>query len=149
MFEELAQTGVKTIIRVRHLRRTVRGYRRRRPGHRHGGRARRRRDRQLRAGAVPLVQTPEVVLALQGARRPSGIPGTGGSSWTKALFFPGVLPLPYEAYLKANIIAVEMSCRRCSSWRACAGLYAGGLLVADGNPGKAQRKRNTIPIARL
>jgi len=70
MFEELAQTGVKTIhSRVGTCGGLVEAIRRRRPGHRHGGRAAKTACRPARAGAVPLVQHARVVLASRGPRQ--------------------------------------------------------------------------------
>jgi uridine phosphorylase len=137
MFEELAQAGAKTIIRVGTC----------------GGLAEAIEDGDLvistaavREDGVtdqlvpvpyPSFSTPEVVLALQEAAQATGHRWHRGITWTKAAFFPGVLPYTGEAYIKAGVIAVEMELSALLVMAGLRGIRAGGILVSDGNPTKA------------
>jgi uridine phosphorylase len=134
MFEELAQAGSKTIIRVG----TCGGLT---PNINDGdlviATAAVREDGvtdQMVPLAYPCFSTPEVVLALQQSAQVVGQPWHRGIVWTKALFFPGVLKPAHEAYLKAGIIAVEMELSALLVMASMKGLSAGGILVSDGNP---------------
>ncbi|MBN8618607.1 MAG: nucleoside phosphorylase [Anaerolineae bacterium] len=141
MFEELAMAGVKTIIRVG----TCGGLQ---PNIEDG-------DLVIATGTIredgvtdqfvplpyPAFSTPEVVLALQHAARQIAHPWHRGVVWTKALFYPGVIP-PTDVYLKAGIVAVEMELAALLIMASVRGLNAGGILVSDGNPAKEQKEYN-------
>ena len=93
---------------------------------------------QLVPVAYPAFSTPEVVLALQQSAQSHGYPWHRGVIWTKALFFPGVLPTAFEAYVKAGVIAVEMELTALLVMAGIRGIRAGGILVSDGNPTKSK-----------
>ncbi len=134
MFEELAQAGSKTIIRVGTC----------------GGLVEEIDDGdliistgviredgvsdQLVPTAFPAFSTPEVVIALQQSAQAHEHRWHRGIVWTKALFFPGVLPAQNEVYRKAGAIAVEMELSALLVMAGLRGISAGGILVADGNP---------------
>lgn len=136
MFEELAQAGSKTIIRVGTC----------------GGMAEEVEDGelviatgcvredgltdQLVPTAYPALSTPEVVFALQRAAQEIRHPWHRGIIWTKAVFFPGVIVPPFEAYVQAGVIAVEMELAALLVMAGLRRIRAGGILVADGNPVK-------------
>lgn len=136
MFEELVMAGAKTIIRVGTC----------------GGMSPEIEDGDLVIAtggvredgvsdqmvpfAYPALSTPEVVLALQQSAQSHGHPWHRGVIWTKALFFPGVLPSASEAYVKAGVIAVEMELTALLVMAGIRGINAGGILVSDGNPTK-------------
>ncbi len=142
MFEELAIAGAKTIIRVGTC----------------GGMTADIEDGDLviATGAVredgvtdqlvpvayPAFSTPEVVLALQQSAQANGHPWHRGVIWTKALFFPGVLPTLADAYQKAGVVAVEMELSALLVMAGVRGLQAGGILVSDGNPAKGEVEYN-------
>lgn len=145
MFEELAMAGVKTFIRVGTC----------------GGTTMQIDDGDvvIATGVVredgltdqmvpvpyPAFSTPEVVLALQRAAIESGHPWHRGVTWTKALFFPGVLQPYWEEYLEAGVIAVEMELSALLVMAAMKGLRAGGILTVDGNPVKRQEQAEYNP----
>lgn len=136
MFEELAQAGSKTIIRVGTC----------------GGLAPEVEDGDLviATGTVredgvsdqlvpvsyPALSTPEVVIALQESAQAVGHAWHRGIVWTKAMFFPGVVESGYAAYVKAGVIAVEMELSALLVMAGLRGVRAGGILVSDGNPVK-------------
>lgn len=142
MFEELAQAGVKTIIRVGTCGGTVEAI--------DDG------DLIIATGVVredgvtdqlvpvpyPSFSTPEVVLSLQQSAQSSGHRWHRGVVWTKALFFPGVLTPQSEAYVKAGVIAVEMELSALLVMASIRGIQAGGILVADGNPKQKEKEYN-------
>jgi uridine phosphorylase len=135
MFQELAMAGVKTMIRVGTC----------------GGLAAEIEDGDLIIAtaavredgvtdqmvpmAYPSFSSPEVVLALQQSAQEVGQPWHRGVIWTQALFFPGVIP-PFDGYLRASVIAIEMELSALLVMAAMKGLRAGGILTADGNPMK-------------
>ena len=136
MFEELAQAGSKTIIRVGTC----------------GGLAPEIEDGDLviATGAVredgvsdqlvppayPALSTPEVVIALQESATAVAWAWHRGVIWTKAAFFPGVVESGYGMYVKAGVIAVEMELSALLVMAGLRGIRAGGILVSDGNPVK-------------
>ena len=133
MFEELAQAGVKTIIRVGTCGGMIAPID---DGDLVIATGTVREDGvsdQLVPPAYPAFSTPEVVLALQQAAQGGGARWHRGIVWTKALFFPGVLPSLGEAYQKANVIAVEMELSALLTMASVRGIDAGGILVSDGN----------------
>jgi len=91
---------------------------------------------QMIPPSFPAFSTPEVVLALQKAAQASGHAWHRGIVWTKSLFFPGILTPPYELYIKAGVIAVEMELSALLVLAGLKGLRSGGILVCDGNPTK-------------
>jgi uridine phosphorylase len=138
MFEELAMAGSKTIIRVGTCGGLVEAID---DGDLVISTATVREDGvsdQLVPVAYPAFSTPEVALALQAAAQAVGHPWHRGITWTKAAFFPGVIMPPYEGYLKAGIIAVEMELSALLVMAGLRGVRAGGILVVDGNPVKRQ-----------
>lgn len=88
---------------------------------------------QLVPVAFPAFSTPEVVLALQQSAQALGHPWHRGIVWTKAVFFPGVLPVANDMMMKAGVIAVEMELTALLIMAALRGIQAGGILVSDGN----------------
>ena len=145
MFQELAIAGVKTFIRVGTC----------------GGTTQEIDDGdvvvatgvvredgvtdQMVPAPYPAFSTPEVVLALQRAAIESGHPWHRGVTWTKAVFFPGVLKPPWEEYLQAGVIAVEMELSALLVMAAMKGLRAGGILTVDGNPLKRKEQTEYNP----
>jgi uridine phosphorylase len=133
MFEELAMAGSKTIIRVGTC----------------GGMLAQIKDGDLviATGAIredgvtdqlvplayPSFSTPEVVIALQQSAQANGHPWHRGVIWTKALFFPGVMPSTQDIYFKAGVAAIEMELSALLVMASLRGLSAGGILVSDGN----------------
>jgi uridine phosphorylase len=93
----------------------------------------------------PAFSTPEVILALQRAAIDVGHPWHRGLVWTKALFFPGVLTPPSEAYARAGLIAVEMELSALLVMATMLGVRAGGILVVDGNPAKRKEQSEYDP----
>jgi uridine phosphorylase len=134
MFEELAQAGVKTIIRVGTCGGLVEAID---DGDLIISTGVVREDGvsdQLVPVAYPAFSTPEVVIALQQSAQAHGHRWHRGVTWTKAMFFPGVLPFQNEIYQKAGVIAVEMELSALLVMAGLRGIDAGGILVADGNP---------------
>lgn len=77
-----------------------------------------------------LALTDKLIAELKGR----GWQGRAGTIVTSDLFYPGVLPEPLQVYQKAGAIAVEMEC---SALYVVAGLRqmrAASVLVCDGNP---------------
>lgn len=95
---------------------------------------------QLVPLAYPALSTPEVVVALQQSAQATGHTWHRGIIWTKALFFPGVMPTAAEAYLKAGVIAVEMELTALLVMAGVRGIRAGGILVSDGNAASNENK---------
>jgi uridine phosphorylase len=89
---------------------------------------------QMVPPSFPGFSTPEVVLALQKAAQSSGCRWHRGIVWTKSLFFPGVLKPPYDLYIEAGVLAVEMELSALLVLAGLKGLRSGGILVCDGNP---------------
>lgn len=82
----------------------------------------------------PAMSSPDVVLALEQAARTMGHPWFRGVVWTKSLFYPGPLDIPWEHYLRANVLAVEMELSALLVLASIRGVRAGGILTTDGNP---------------
>lgn len=130
LFQELADAGVRTILRFG----TAGAMR---PGIRDGdlviAEAAVRDDgvtQQLLPPEYPAVATPEAVLALQRAAREQGAPHHRGFVWTRAAFQPGLIPLP--SYAGAGLAAIEMELSALLITASLRGLTAGGVLVIDG-----------------
>ncbi|TMC60144.1 MAG: nucleoside phosphorylase [Chloroflexi bacterium] len=100
---------------------------------------------QMVPPSFPGFSTPEVVLALQKAAQASGHTWHRGIVWTKSLFFPGVLKPPYELYIQAGVIAVEMELSALLVLASLKGLQSGGILVCDGNPTKRSSQAEYNP----
>lgn len=100
---------------------------------------------QMVPPTFPGASTPEVVLALQKSAQAHGHPWHRGIVWTKSLFFPGVLKPPYELYMQAGVIAVEMELSALLVLAGMKGLRAGGILVCDGNPTKRPSQADYNP----
>lgn len=132
LFQELAEAGVTTILRLG----TAGAIR---PGIRDGdlviADAAVRDDgvtQQLIPAEYPAFATPEAVIALQRAARAAKAPYHRGVVWTRAAFQPGFLPLPGDAYAAAGIAAIEMELSALYVFASTHGLTAGGALVVDG-----------------
>ncbi|MFF3712690.1 nucleoside phosphorylase [Streptomyces phaeochromogenes] len=130
LFQELADAGVRTILRFG----TAGAMR---PGIRDGdlviAEAAVRDDgvtQQLLPPEYPAVAAPEAVLALQRAAREQGAPHHRGFVWTRAAFQPGLIPLP--SYDGAGLAAIEMELSALLITASLRGLTAGGVLVIDG-----------------
>lgn len=130
LFQELADAGVRTILRFG----TAGAMR---PGIRDGdlviAEAAVRDDgvtQQLLPPEYPAVAAPEAVLALQRAAREQGAPHHRGFVWTRAAFQPGLIPLP--SYEGAGLAAIEMELSALLVTASLRGLTAGGVLVIDG-----------------
>ena len=134
MFQELAMAGVKTMIRAGTCGGTVEAIDDGDVVIATGGVREDGVTDQMVPTAYPCFSTPEVVLALQHAAVAAGHRWHRGIVWTKALFFPGVLTPPSEAYFNAGVIAVEMELSALLVMAAMKGLRAGGILTVDGNP---------------
>ncbi|TGB10533.1 purine-nucleoside phosphorylase [Streptomyces sp. MZ04] len=132
LFQELAEAGVTTILRLG----TAGAIR---PGIGDGdlviADAAVRDDGvtgQLIPAEYPAFSTPEAVIALQRAARAVDAPHHRGVVWTRAAFQPGFLPLPGDAYAAAGIAAIEMELSALLVFASTHGLTAGGALVVDG-----------------
>jgi len=130
LFQELADAGVRTILRFG----TAGAMR---PGIRDGdlviAEAAVRDDgvtQQLLPPEYPAVAAPEAVLALQRAAREQGAPHHRGFVWTRAAFQPGLIPL--TSYDGAGLAAIEMELSALLITASLRGLTAGGVLVIDG-----------------
>ncbi|MDQ1030614.1 uridine phosphorylase [Streptomyces umbrinus] len=130
LFQELADAGVRTILRFG----TAGAMR---PGIRDGdlviAEAAVRDDgvtQQLLPPEYPAVAAPEAVLALQRAARKQGAPHHRGFVWTRAAFQPGLIPL--TSYDGAGLAAIEMELSALLVTASLRGLTAGGVLVIDG-----------------
>ena len=87
---------------------------------------------QLVPVAYPAVSTPEVVLALSQAAQARGLAPNRGIVWTRALFYPGFVPLATDAYLQSRVVAIEMELSALLVLAATRGCRSGGILVIDG-----------------
>lgn len=87
---------------------------------------------QLVPPAYPAYSTPEVVLALADAARARGLTAHRGIVWTRALFYPGLVPLPTDAYVQAKVVAIEMELSALLVLASTRGCRSGGILVIDG-----------------
>jgi uridine phosphorylase len=132
LFGELAEAGVRTIIRLGTAGAMARGIG---DGDLIVADAAVRDDgvtQQLVPAEFPAASTPEVVLALQAAAREHEAPYHRGNVWTRAAFLPGVLELPMVPYQRAGVVAIEMELSALLVFAALHGLRAGGALVIDG-----------------
>jgi uridine phosphorylase len=100
---------------------------------------------QMIPPTYPAASTPEIVLALQKTAQASGQAWHRGIVWTKSLFFPGILKPPYELYIQAGVIAVEMELSALLVLAGLKGLRSGGILVCDGNPTKRTSQADYNP----
>jgi uridine phosphorylase len=82
----------------------------------------------------PAVSSPEVTMALQVSAVERELPWHRGITWTKSLFYPGMIPLNWQQYIDAGILAVEMELSALLVMASMRGLRAGGILTVDGNP---------------
>ena len=87
---------------------------------------------QLVPPEYPAVSSPEAVLALAAAARERGAPHHRGLVWTRAAFYPGLLPVPMPAYVQAGVLAIEMELSALLVHGSLHGLTTGGVLVIDG-----------------
>jgi uridine phosphorylase len=87
---------------------------------------------QLVPPEYPAVSSPEAVLALQAAARERGAPHHRGLVWTRAAFYPGLLPVPMPVYVQAGVLAIEMELSSLLVHGSLRGLTTGGVLVVDG-----------------
>jgi uridine phosphorylase len=132
LFQELADAGVRTILRLGTAGAIRAGIR---DGDLVIADAAVRDDgvtQQLVPPEYPAFAAPEAVLALQRAAVSAGAPHHRGVVWTRAAFQPGFIPLPAEAYSRAGIAAIEMELSALLVLASTRGLMAGGVLVVDG-----------------
>lgn len=87
---------------------------------------------QLVPPEYPAVCGPETVLALVAAAEERQAPHHRGLIWTRAAFYPGLLPVPMPAYVQAGVLAIEMELSALLVLGALRGLRTGGVLVIDG-----------------
>jgi uridine phosphorylase len=132
LFQELADAGVRTILRLGTAGAIRTGIR---DGDLVIAEAAVRDDgvtQQLLPPEYPAFSAPEAVLALQRAAVEAGAPYHRGVVWTRAAFQPGFIALPAEAYTRAGIAAIEMELSALLVLASTRGLVAGGVLVIDG-----------------
>ncbi len=86
----------------------------------------------------PAVADRRVVLALEEAGQKVGAVSHTGIVYTRALFYPGLLPEPYPMYMKAGVLAVEMELAVLLVLASIKGVKAGGIFVSDGNLASAK-----------
>jgi uridine phosphorylase len=132
LFQELADAGVRTILRLG----TAGAMQ---PGVGDGdlviAEACVRDDgvtQQLVPPEFPAVASAEAVLALVDAARRREAPHHRGLVWTRAAFYPGLLPVPMPAYVRAGVLAIEMELSALLVLGSLRGLTTGGVLVIDG-----------------
>lgn len=87
---------------------------------------------QLLPPEYPAFATAELVLALAAAAADRGASARRSLAWTRALFHPGLLPLPTAAYAASGVIALEMELSALYVHAAARGYQRAGLLVIDG-----------------
>jgi uridine phosphorylase len=87
---------------------------------------------QLVPPEYPAVCSPETVLALTAAARQLQAPHHRGLVWTRAAFYPGLLPVPMPEYVRAGVLAIEMELSALLVHGSLHGLTTGGVLVIDG-----------------
>jgi uridine phosphorylase len=87
---------------------------------------------QLVPPEYPAVASAEAVLALSAAARERQAPHHRGLVWTRAAFYPGLLPVPMPAYVRAGVLAIEMELSALLVLGSLRGLTTGGVLVIDG-----------------
>jgi uridine phosphorylase len=87
---------------------------------------------QLVPPEYPAVASAELVLALVAAARERQAPFHRGLVWTRAAFYPGLLPVPMPAYVRAGVLAIEMELSALLVHGSLHGLTTGGVLVIDG-----------------
>jgi uridine phosphorylase len=132
LFQELADAGVSTILRLG----TAGAMQ---PGIADGdivvAEACVRDDgvtQQLVPPEYPATASAEAVLALVAAARERGTSHHRGLVWTRAAFYPGLLPVPMPAYMQAGVLAIEMELSALLVLGSIRGLTTGGVLVIDG-----------------
>jgi uridine phosphorylase len=132
LFQELADAGIGTILRLGTAGAMQAGIR---DGDLVIAEACVRDDgvtQQLVPPEYPAVSSPELVLALEAAARERNAPHHRGLVWTRAAFYPGLLPVPMPAYVKAGVLAIEMELSALLVHGSLNGLMTGGVLVVDG-----------------
>lgn len=87
---------------------------------------------QMLPPQYPAFATPELVLALAAAAAGRGAQARRSLAWTRALFHPGLLPLPTAIYAASGVIALEMELSALYVHAAARGYQRAGLLVIDG-----------------
>ena len=132
LFQELADAGVRTVLRLG----TAGAMQ---PGIGDGdlviAEACVRDDgvtQQLVPPEYPAVAGAEAVLALVTAARERQAPHHRGLVWTRAAFYPGLLPVPMPAYVRAGVLAIEMELSALLVLGSLCCLTTGGVLVIDG-----------------
>nr|WP_225984264.1 nucleoside phosphorylase [Epidermidibacterium keratini] len=132
LFEELAEGGVSTIVRLG----TTGALQ---PGIEDGdlviADACIRDDGvtvQLIPPSYPAAASPEIVLALQEAAVARGAAFHRGIVWTRAAFYPDLVDLGLERYVEAGVLSIEMELSALLVFAARRRLRAGGVLVVDG-----------------
>ena len=87
---------------------------------------------QLVPPEFPAVCSPEAVLALAAAALERQAAHHRGLVWTRAAFYPGLLPVPMPAYVAAGVLAIEMELSALLVHGSLTGVTTGGVLVIDG-----------------
>ena len=87
---------------------------------------------QLLPPEYPAFATPELVLALAAAAADRGAPALRSLAWTRALFLPGLLPLPTDIYAASGVAVLEMELSALYIHAAINGYQRAALLVVDG-----------------
>jgi uridine phosphorylase len=134
LFQELAQAGVRTIVRAGTCGALVESIA--------DG------DLIVATGAVredgvtdqmvppdyPATSTPEVVMALQGAAQRLGHTCHVGTVLTSALFFPELIEESLPRHAREGVIGVEMELAALLVVAELKGLRAGAVFAVDGHP---------------
>ncbi|MBX0301220.1 nucleoside phosphorylase [Cryobacterium sp. 1639] len=132
LFQELMDAGVDTIIRLGTAGAMLRGIN---DGDLIVAESCVRDDgvtHQLVPESYPAAASPEVVLALADAARRHDAPHHRGIVWTRAAFYPGMIDLKQDGYVKLGVLAIEMELSALLVLASTRGVRAGGALVIDG-----------------
>lgn len=87
---------------------------------------------QLVPESYPAASSADAVLALEEAARRNDAPHHSGVVWTRAAFYPGVVDLGLDGYVKAGVLAIEMELSALLVLATTRGVRAAGALVIDG-----------------
>lgn len=105
-------------------------------------------------GTSQLVLPPEypalcdwhVIQALEHAGQQAGAVTHTGVIYTRALFYPGLLPDSYGMYMKAGVTGVEMELAVLLVLASIKGVKAGGIFVSDGNLAREEAEQKQADI---
>lgn len=87
---------------------------------------------QLVPESFPAASAAEAILALEEAARRNDAPHHRGVVWTRAAFYPGIIDLGLDGYVKAGVLAIEMELSALLVLATTRGVRAAGALVIDG-----------------